>query len=107
MPIVMAGIASLEVRMSDVDLLKMGIKIAKAARHESIKEEESAQSSSMYIVEKKDPDCFNPQWSEIARFKDNMFKAISYAKDHEFTCYNHLYRVIQKKNGIDETVWHS
>lgn len=93
--------------MSDVDLLKMGIKIAKAAHHESIKEEEREQSSSMYIVEKKDPDCFNPQWSEIARFKDDMFKAISYAKDHEFTCYNHLYRVIQKKNGIEDTVWHS
>jgi len=95
--------------MSDekIDLVELGKVVAKIAKYEAQKEEQREQSSSMYIVEKKDPDCFNPQWSEIARFKDDMFKAISYAKDHEFTCYNHLYRVIQKKNGIEDTVWHS
>lgn len=95
--------------MSDekIDLMDLAKTVAKIAKYEADQAEKDQAADAFYIVEKKDPDCFNPQWNEIARFKNNMFKAISYAKDHEFTCYNHLYRVIQKKNSIEETVWHS
>ena len=93
--------------MADVDLLKMGIKIVKAAQHEVSESEKDKSSEEIYIVEMKDPRTFNPVWVELTRFKDNMFRAIAYAKDHSFTNYEHLYRVIQKKNNIEETVWHS
>lgn len=89
------------------DLIKLGIKIAKAAHHEASEAEKDKLSEAIYIVEMKDPNTFNPVWVELARFKNDMFRAIAYAKDHSFTNYEHLYRVIQKKNNIEETVWHS
>ena len=93
--------------MSDIDLLKMGIKIAKAARHEISEAEKDKNQKEIYIVEMKDPKTFNPSWVELTRFQDNVFRAISYAKDHSFTNYDHQYRVIRDKNDIKETVWHS
>lgn len=89
------------------DLIKLGIKIAKAAHHEASEAEEDKLSEAIYLVEMKDPNTFNPVWVELARFKNDMFRAIAYAKDHSFTSYEHLYRVIQDKNDIKETVWHS
>lgn len=89
------------------DLIKLGIKIAKATHHEASEAEEDKLSEAIYIVEMKDPNTFNPVWVELARFKNDMFRAIAYAKDHSFTNYEHLYRVIQDKNDIKETVWHS
>lgn len=90
-----------------IDLLELGKIVAKIAKYEVEEAEKDKLSEAIYIVEMKDPRTFNPVWVELARFKDNMFRAISYAKDHSFTNYEHLYRVIQKKNNIEETVWHS
>lgn len=90
-----------------IDLVELGKVIGKIAKHEAAEAEKDKAADAFYIVEMKDPRTFNPVWVELARFKNDMFRAIAYAKDHSFTNYEHLYRVIQKKNNIEETVWHS
>lgn len=87
-----------------IDFSKIVAKIA-AKEGEQIQKENSADS--VYVIEEYDTKEFSPKWKKHSEYNNNMFAAMKQAKELSENNFTSNYRIIQKKNGLDETIWYS